>query len=363
MAVEEKRKSLGGTLRAAREAKGVTLAHAEAITRIRKRYLQALEDEDWGILPDPTYIRGFLRGYARYLGLDPQSVLSLYEEQVRQPKVEPEVRPATRPLAIPGNLIFSLILGILVFLVFAGGLAYMYRQYAASTPPPTPINIPKLPTSTPTPTHTPLSLLEVAVPDLVGRDLATAEQDLRALGLKVEVTDRRFDDRWLPGRVITQTVPAGTRVSYGSTIGVVLSKGRQGVSVPHVVNLTFEQAQSLLANAGLRVERRDTPSDRAQAGIVVRQEPASLTVVAPGSTVVVYVSQGEAVPGKVKVPNVVGKPLDEARKILADAGLQVRSVNLQDFNFVPPGHVLSTTPPAGALVDSGSFIDIGVRRW
>jgi len=363
MAAEEKRPSLGETLRAAREARGATLTHVEAITRIRKRYLQALEDEDWEILPDPTYVRGFLRGYARYLGLDPQQILSLYEEQTRQPKVEPEVRPATRPLTMPMNLAASLILGLLVFLAFAGGLAYLYYQQAASTPPPTPITIPQIPTPVPTPTPTPLPLLEVTVPDLVGRELAVVEQDLRALGLKVEVTDRRFDNRWLPGRVITQTVPAGTRVSQGSTIGVVLSKGREGVTVPNVVNVAFEQAQSLLTNAGFRVERRDAPSDRAPAGVVFRQEPAPLSAAMPGSTVVVYVSQGATTPGKVKVPDVVGKPLDEARKILTDAGLQVRSVNMQDFTFVPPGHVLSTTPPPGALVDPGSFVDIGVRRW
>ncbi len=61
---------LGETLRAARQAKGTTLGQAEAATRIRSRHLQALEGEAWASLPDSLYVKGFLRSYARYLGLD-----------------------------------------------------------------------------------------------------------------------------------------------------------------------------------------------------------------------------------------------------------------------------------------------------
>jgi cytoskeletal protein RodZ len=62
-------------LRAARERKGVDLYRAERDTKIRARYLEALERGDWRALPGSVYTKGFLRNYALYLGLDPAEVL------------------------------------------------------------------------------------------------------------------------------------------------------------------------------------------------------------------------------------------------------------------------------------------------
>lgn len=70
---------LGNRLRQQREARGLSLADAEAVTRIKSCYLEALEMEDWAALPGEVQARGFLRNYARYLGLDPVEVLALYD--------------------------------------------------------------------------------------------------------------------------------------------------------------------------------------------------------------------------------------------------------------------------------------------
>ncbi|MBD0291572.1 MAG: helix-turn-helix domain-containing protein, partial [Thermoleophilia bacterium] len=63
---------IGSSLREARLRQSVDLARAEDDTKIRARYLQALEDERFDILPSETYVKGFLRTYAEYLGLDGQ---------------------------------------------------------------------------------------------------------------------------------------------------------------------------------------------------------------------------------------------------------------------------------------------------
>jgi cytoskeletal protein RodZ len=62
-------------LYAARERKGVDLYRAERDTKIRARYLAALERGDWKELPGAVYTKGFLRNYALYLGLEPEDVL------------------------------------------------------------------------------------------------------------------------------------------------------------------------------------------------------------------------------------------------------------------------------------------------
>src|SRR5512139_1563433 len=72
---------LGSLLTRAREARGLTLEDAERDTRISRRYLQALEAEQFEVIPAPVYARGFLRSYSQYLGIDPQEALSLFPRE------------------------------------------------------------------------------------------------------------------------------------------------------------------------------------------------------------------------------------------------------------------------------------------
>jgi cytoskeleton protein RodZ len=69
---------IGSSLREARIRQGLELAQAERDTKIRSRYLAALEDDDFEALPGPAYARGFLRTYADYLGLEGQRFVDEY---------------------------------------------------------------------------------------------------------------------------------------------------------------------------------------------------------------------------------------------------------------------------------------------
>jgi cytoskeletal protein RodZ len=73
--------TLGEILREARESRGISLVEAERDTKIRQKYIAALEDDNLAVLPGPVYARGFLRNYASYLGLNPQEVIRLFDEQ------------------------------------------------------------------------------------------------------------------------------------------------------------------------------------------------------------------------------------------------------------------------------------------
>ena len=73
-------RELGQVLREAREQKRVSLAEAQQATKIRQTFLQALEQENYEILPPPVYIRGFLKTYATYLGLNPHEVVQAFDE-------------------------------------------------------------------------------------------------------------------------------------------------------------------------------------------------------------------------------------------------------------------------------------------
>lgn len=72
---------IGSTLREARQRRGYDIARCEQGTKIRGKYLRAMEDEQFDVLPSPTYVRGFLRSYAEFLDLDWQLVLDEYESR------------------------------------------------------------------------------------------------------------------------------------------------------------------------------------------------------------------------------------------------------------------------------------------
>ena len=72
---------LGSLLTRAREARGLTLEDAERDTRISRRYLSALESEQFEVIPAPVYARGFLRSYSQYLGLDPAEALDMFPRE------------------------------------------------------------------------------------------------------------------------------------------------------------------------------------------------------------------------------------------------------------------------------------------
>ena len=72
---------IGAALEQERERQGLSLSDVEERTKIRTRYLRALETEDWDIIPGPTYVRGFLRAYAEALGLDPEELVDDYREE------------------------------------------------------------------------------------------------------------------------------------------------------------------------------------------------------------------------------------------------------------------------------------------
>src|SRR3954451_3923192 len=110
---------IGPTLREARMRREIDLDEVEAQTKIRVRYLSALEDEEWDVLPDGPYARSFIRTYASFLGLDgerlPPGLCPESEalDQERPAPAEPIVRTGA-PLSAPRRRINPLVAGLLI---------------------------------------------------------------------------------------------------------------------------------------------------------------------------------------------------------------------------------------------------------
>ncbi len=128
---------LGEYLKTERENKGLSLKEVSRVTRIRIHLLRAIEEDRYESLPPWAYLKGFLAGYAKLLGLDPSQVLARYQENLRPieiPKYEP-LKPQERILP-PGKRIgaFSLFAIAMAFVLFAL-ISFYYDSYGPSAGP------------------------------------------------------------------------------------------------------------------------------------------------------------------------------------------------------------------------------------
>jgi cytoskeleton protein RodZ len=166
--------ALGERFRAAREARGLTLSDVAEHIRIRSVYLAAIEDESWASIGAPVYIRGFLRTYARFLGLDPEEVVAEFNGQASAPPAPvpsaPGAPPKTSYLAdeqaparglSPLIWIASLVAVVLIAVVVYNEATLRGRQTAAGLPS-------NSPTVSPAASATALAASTSASPDAGG---------------------------------------------------------------------------------------------------------------------------------------------------------------------------------------------------
>jgi cytoskeletal protein RodZ len=121
---------VGQILHEARTERGIELSEVERVTKIRVKFLQAMEEDRWEALPAPAYARGFLSIYARFLGLDQKALLDQYEktvegadrhEPIPQSVIHPGVLRQSRPSRPSINLRHAAV--VLAGVVVVGVLA------------------------------------------------------------------------------------------------------------------------------------------------------------------------------------------------------------------------------------------------
>jgi cytoskeletal protein RodZ len=234
-------------LQRARQARGLTLEEAERDTRISRRYLQALENENFGLLPAPVYARGFLRTYARYLGLEPANLLPLFpvgyvEEPVLQPW--PKVKtPRTWPSS---GLLAGAVVGVLILIVAllyslggqGEGSDHTLFGFQSATPETAtapsgeasvvaPAVTATPPAATPTVAGTAVPPAEIqpgTMPDLRARPLADAGATLRDMGLSYLVV--QVSNAEMPaGHVVRQSPKPGSDIDPNQVVTLEVSRG------------------------------------------------------------------------------------------------------------------------------------------
>src|ERR1700722_2500531 len=126
---------IGATLREARMRARIDITEVESRTKIRAKYLRAMENEEWDLLPGEVYVKSFLRTYGEYLGLDTRQLLDDFRRRYERP-ADHELRPITppgrdRPRRRRGVPPWAVIVVVLVLVVVA---LYVVGKHHGHTP-------------------------------------------------------------------------------------------------------------------------------------------------------------------------------------------------------------------------------------
>lgn len=208
---------LGERFRAAREERGLTLSEVGEQLRIRSVYLAAIEEENWKAIGAPVYIRGFLRTYARFLGLDPEEAVGEFNTASG---VAPAATPSAAVRASPGQRSMAPLLWIagIVAIALIGFVIYVYVS------PPRPVTTAQQ-NPTPSAAVTPLSPATTAHP-------SPQPQPLQTRTLALRVTSASWLRVTIDGSVSMEGIfPRGTSKIFHGKTAVVRAGNAAGVEL------------------------------------------------------------------------------------------------------------------------------------
>ena len=192
------------------------------------------------------------------------------------------------------------------------------------------------------------------VPEVTGKSQDEAQRSLTDAGLAVGAVTDAYSEDVPQGQIISQSVAAGTSLAHDSAVDIVLSKGRQPLTVPTLSGLSASAAKSAIEDLGLVAAPTDAYSDTVAEGQVISQQTREGSTLHRGDSVAYTVSKG---PEKVAIPDVVGLQREEARSLLEGAGFTVKEEAILGGFF---GTVRSSDPAAGTMTKKGSTVTITI---
>ncbi len=209
-------KTVGSILEEARIAKNLTLEDVEKVTKIRAKFLDAIEQDAYHLLPSPIYAKGFVKNYGEYLGLDSTRVMAFFRRQtvdVKRSAILPHKSEdiESKGLRITPGRFIALIVGTFIF-VF---LVYFGFQYQKLYMPPT------LTITTPTQE----SIVKEKKLDIFGTTNPDATITVNGVSVTVRSDGRFFTQITAEPGVNTITIVATSR--FGKTTTVVRKVGLQ----------------------------------------------------------------------------------------------------------------------------------------
>ncbi|SHH09609.1 serine/threonine protein kinase [Tepidibacter thalassicus DSM 15285] len=198
------------------------------------------------------------------------------------------------------------------------------------------------------------------MPNLENTTLDETKQRLEAIGIKVEVRRELYDDSIEKDHIITQIPKAGSPIKKGQVVKVDVSKGGEPVSVPNLIREKLEEADKILEENNLKEGIIEYKFSSLPEGTILDQRPKAFTEVEEGTGIDLVVSKGKEVK-LIKVPNLIGKTLEDARISLE--GFTIGNITYKEDKTKKEGVILHQSIKANQYVEEGSKIDLIVNEY
>jgi len=200
---------------------------------------------------------------------------------------------------------------------------------------------------------------KISVPSLVGMSQGEAKNDLKDLGLSIQVVEEVFSEDVAKGKIIATKPGGGGKISPAGTVGLIVSKGQERIIVPTLNGLTPDVASGKISDLGLSVGQINESFDmKIAAGFVIGTDPKVGSEVRRKSIVNLIVSKGVE---QLALPSYVGKGGEQALSELNDLGFDV-NVKYSFSDSIFKGQVITQRPERSDLISKGSKIELEISK-
>ena len=200
----------------------------------------------------------------------------------------------------------------------------------------------------------------VTVPNFIGGTRRDVEVAIQERQFRLAKAGTEETDNAQPGTVVKQKPNPGTQIAKGCPVNIEITTAVPLTTVGNYLGLSEVEARRQIADVRLSASVRYQESANSNPGIVLDQSPTPGTRVRRSFPISLIVSAQPR--PNVKVPNVIGMQLDQARRVLADAGLSVGAVRrVADFGQdYPAGSVIRQAPNPEQIVPAGTSVSLDV---
>ena len=202
---------------------------------------------------------------------------------------------------------------------------------------------------------------ETMVPKVVGMNEQEALTLLENHDLDPIISDTTFTESFPRGTIVLQRPQEGSIVKVGRRIYLFVSGGEPTILVPTLKGKSVRDAKFALERVGLVLGAVEQVPSNNPKNMIFDQEFVEGTPIKKGQSVGVSVSSGIE-SGEISVPDLIGKSLMEAQKVLADSSLKIGKLNYQISFSLLPNTIIDQYPSKGSKLNSGDAVDLFVTK-
>ena len=202
----------------------------------------------------------------------------------------------------------------------------------------------------------------VIVPDLVGKDVVTALEQLTDLQLNTKVNGSEYSRQYPKNHVTYQEPDPGSEIKKDRDIRIIISKGPKNILMPNLISLSERQARMIMEENGISLGHlTHTYFKTVEKDHIIVQVPSAGTMITRGTSVDLLVSMGPR-PVAYKMPELAGLPLDNAVLIIEKTNLAVGEIRSHFDKHKPRNIIIHQEPLAGYRIRENSPVSLVINR-